>query len=70
MTIRAYPALYLSKTPSQETGTRPPSCLEPSIYYLFCSHSAEFEPGAHGEGLPAARLSVSKNCGIVPEKNV
>ena len=25
--IRAYPALNLSGTPSQETGTRPPSCL-------------------------------------------
>ena len=24
---RAYPALYLSGTPSQDTGTRPPSCL-------------------------------------------
>ena len=27
MTIRAYPALYLSGTPTLETGTRPPSCL-------------------------------------------
>ena len=25
--IRAYLALYLGGTPSQETGTRPPSCL-------------------------------------------
>ena len=24
---RAYPALYLGGTPSQETGTSPPSCL-------------------------------------------
>ena len=27
MIIRAYPALYLGGTPSQETRTSPPSCL-------------------------------------------
>ena len=33
---RAYPALYLSGTPSQETGTSPPSCLllENRLYIL------------------------------------
>ena len=32
--IRAYPALYIGGTPSQETGTRPPSCplLENRLY--------------------------------------
>ena len=34
VTIRAYSALYLGGTPSQETGTGPPSCLllENSLY--------------------------------------
>ena len=34
--IRAYPALYLSGTPSQETGTSHPSCLlfENCLYML------------------------------------
>ena len=27
VTIRADPALYIGGTPSQETGTSPPSCL-------------------------------------------
>ena len=35
--IRAYPALYLGGTPSQETGTSPPSCLllENRLYMLY-----------------------------------
>ena len=43
LSIRAYPALYLGGTPSQETGTSPPSCLLlENRLYIYCQTSVLF----------------------------